>query len=74
MGQNGCRDPMVPSGLFDRDFLRGANTGRGDVLDHVIALREEIAALREALVPVPSMILTGQEVLAEFQRIRNVTK
>jgi hypothetical protein len=33
----------------------------------VAALREEIAALRAELKPVSSLILTGQQVAAEFQ-------
>jgi prefoldin subunit 5 len=32
-------------------------------------LRNEIKHLRSELAPVPSMILTGQQVLAEFKRI-----
>lgn len=36
----------------------------------VAALRDEIAALREELRPVPSLIATGRDVLAEFRRLR----
>lgn len=35
----------------------------------VAALRQEIAALRTELKPVSSLILTGQQVAAEFQRL-----
>jgi len=35
----------------------------------VAALRKEIAALRAELKPVSSLILTGQQVAAEFQRL-----
>ena len=40
-----------------------------DLAVEVAALREEIAALRAELKPVPSLILTGQQVAAEFKRI-----
>lgn len=35
----------------------------------IAALRTEIAELRAALVPVPSLILTGQNALDEFKRM-----
>jgi prefoldin subunit 5 len=38
----------------------------------VAALREEIAGLRAELKPVSSLILTGQQVIAEFKRLAEV--
>lgn len=38
----------------------------------IAALRTEIAGLRAALVPVPSLIITGQQVLDEFKRLTGV--
>lgn len=35
----------------------------------IAALREDIADLRAALIPVPSLILTGQQALDEFKRL-----
>lgn len=40
-----------------------------DLAYEVQELRKEIAALRNELKPVPSMIATGQQVLDEFKRI-----
>jgi len=40
-----------------------------ELTDEVAALRREIAALREDLRPVPSLILTGREALDEFKRL-----
>ena len=42
-----------------------------DLVNEVSKLRSEIAALREELRPVPSMIATGREVLDEFKRLRS---
>ena len=42
-----------------------------DLVNEVSMLRSEIAALREELRPVPSMIATGREVLDEFKRLRS---
>lgn len=39
----------------------------------IIALREEIAALRRDLAPVPSLIVTGREALDEFKRMKGGT-
>ncbi len=36
----------------------------------ISALRAEIRGLREELAPVPSLILTGRQVLAEFKRLQ----
>jgi hypothetical protein len=61
--------------LYAAGLLAGANTSRSwptpqDALrEEIAALRRDIADLRAALVPVPSLILTGQQVLAEFQRL-----
>lgn len=38
--------------------------------NEVAALRKEIAALRAELAPVPSLILTGQQVVEEFKRMK----
>ena len=35
----------------------------------IAALRMEIAELRAALVPIPTLILTGQQALDEFRRM-----
>lgn len=35
----------------------------------IAALRDEIRQLREDLAPVPSLILTGRQVLDEFKRL-----
>lgn len=43
-----------------------------DLATEVRALRQEIAALRAELKPVPSLILTGQQVAAEFKRLSEV--
>lgn len=40
-----------------------------DLSADIAALRREIAELRTALVPVPSLILTGQQALDEFKRM-----
>lgn len=51
--------------------------GRGqkpDLSADIAALRREIADLRAALVPVPSLILTGQQALDEFKRLTEVPK
>lgn len=40
-----------------------------DLSADIAALRREIAELRAALVPVPSLILTGQQALDEFKRM-----
>lgn len=39
----------------------------------VAALRREVAALHEALIPVPSLIQTGRDVLDEFKRLTRAT-
>ena len=39
----------------------------------VAALRAEIRELREDLAPVPSLILTGRQVLDEFKRLQVVS-
>lgn len=36
----------------------------------IAALRDEIRQLREDLAPVPSLILTGRQVLDEFKRLK----
>lgn len=43
-----------------------------NLVAEVRALRQEIAALRAELKPVPSLILTGQQVAAEFKRLSEV--
>ena len=40
-----------------------------DLSADIAALRRDIAELRTALVPVPSLILTGQQALDEFKRM-----
>lgn len=46
-----------------------AAQGGGALAAEVAALRQEIAALRAELAPVPSLIVTGQQAVAEFQRL-----
>lgn len=46
------------------------NTLKPDLLSEVKALRQEIKMLRDELIPVPSLILTGQSVLEEFKQLR----
>lgn len=52
------------------------NTGDTPALIHEISeLRKEIAQLRAELAPVPSLIITGENVLNEFNRLtKNTTK
>lgn len=45
--------------------------GRGGLADEIAALRQEIAALRAELAPVPSLILTGRNVVEEFRRLQD---
>jgi hypothetical protein len=40
-----------------------------DISDEIAALREDIAALRAELVPVPSLIVTGRQALDEFKKL-----
>lgn len=40
-----------------------------DLAHEVAELRKEIAALRAELAPVPSLIVTGRQVLDEFKRL-----
>ena len=51
---------------FDPDFIPNY---KADLLQEVMALRGEIAALREDLKPVPSLIVTGREALDEFKKL-----
>ena len=51
-------------------FLEGENKNESDcLLEEVRALRQEIAELRQALVPVPSVILIGRQALEEFKKL-----
>lgn len=52
----------VPIARFKRECLDAIATEEA-------ALRAEIAALRAELAPVPSLIVTGQQAVAEFQRL-----
>ena len=68
--------PNKPIRLPDRDnpagrgFANYFSTPKEPDLAHEIEeLRREIISLREELKQVPSLILTGKEVLEEFQRI-----
>lgn len=61
-------DMLVAAG-FPQIQHRGQ---RPDLSADIAALRREIAELRAALVPVPSLILTGQQALDEFKRITGV--
>lgn len=40
-----------------------------DLVKEIVGLRKEIAALRSELKPVPSLILTGRQVLDEFKKL-----
>lgn len=40
-----------------------------DLAEQIAALRQDIAALRADLAPVPSLIITGQEVLEQFRKL-----
>ena len=53
-----CGFPQMPT--------RGQQS---DLSADIAALRRDIAELRTALVPVPSLILTGQQALDEFKRM-----
>lgn len=55
---------QIPHGLAE--LLRQTQPS---LAGEVAALREEIAALRDELKPVSSLILTGQQVVAEFKRL-----
>ena len=49
-----------------------AQQAESDLAAEVAALRKEIAALRAELKPVPSLILTGQQVADTFKRLSEV--
>lgn len=53
-----CGFPQMPT--------RGQQS---DLSADIAALRREISELRAALMPVPSLILTGQQALDEFKRM-----
>ena len=49
------------------------NKGEPDLAHEVSELRKEIAALRAELAPVPSLIVTGRQVLDEFKRMAHAS-
>lgn len=51
-------------GKFDK------KTEIGILSDQVAALTDEVKQLKKMLEPLPSFILTGQQVLAEFERLQ----
>lgn len=51
---------------FDPNFIPKAEVS---LVNEVMALRAEIAALREELKPLPSLIVTGREALDEFKKL-----
>jgi hypothetical protein len=55
-----------------RDFFE--QPADASLAHEVAALRQEIAALRAELKPVSSLILTGQQVAAEFKRLNTNPK
>ena len=51
-------------------FKRGMETqGDSTLLREITSLRKEIAELRRALAPVPSLILTGTRALEAFEKL-----
>lgn len=63
------QEEMLISAGFPNLSERGQQRG---LSDDIAALRAEIAELRAALVPVPSLILTGQKALDEFRRMTGI--
>lgn len=57
--------PNMPQ-FFER---MGAAPGPDPLLVAVECLRQEIRAFRQELTPASSVILTGRDVVAEFQRL-----
>lgn len=62
----GKHEEMLVACGFPQSPTRGQQP---DLSADIAALRREIAELRVALVPVPSLILTGQQALDEFKRM-----
>lgn len=54
-------------------FLDRMQPAKAEQLEaSIAALREEIRQLRDDLAPVPSLILTGRQVLDEFKRLNSI--
>lgn len=58
-----------PANAMTQAIAEMFRCSESDLAHEVQELRKEIAALRNELKPVPSMIATGQHVLDEFRRM-----
>lgn len=66
MPVNNAMPPKFNPHIAERMALAGTES---PLLEEVVKLRQEIAALRAELLPVPSLIVTGREALDEFKRL-----
>jgi hypothetical protein len=61
------RENKIPSEILD-SLLQNKNAN--NITHEISQLRNEIAALRAELAPVPSLILTGRKIIDEFERLQ----